>query len=74
MKKLGELATYSPTEGPGTNFTAGSVRSNSLCGRCGIAAASYHIHTVLAGDRVDRARRLLCDDVSHTWALEARAI
>ena len=46
MNKHGELATYSLTKGPGTNFTAGCARSSSLCGRCGVAAASSHIHTV----------------------------
>jgi hypothetical protein len=75
MNKQGELATDSPTNGPGTNFTAGCVRSNSLCGSCGVAAASNHMHNrPLPGDRADRARRLLSDDVSHTWAIEARAI
>jgi len=66
MNKQGELATDSPTNGPGTDFTAGRIRSNSLCGCCGVAAASSHMHNLpLPGDRVDRARRLLFDDVSH---------
>jgi len=46
MNKHGELGTYSPTNGPGTNCTAGSVLSNSLCGCCGVTVASSHIHTV----------------------------
>ena len=44
MNKQGELATDSPTKGPGTNVKAGCVRSRSLCGSCGVAADSNHMH------------------------------